>query len=174
MYCSGSEAAQVEHYRPKTTHPQQALAWANLLWICGTCNQAKVNRFEEENPPINPVDDDVWSHFFIDQFGNLSPRWNVALGALDPRAVRTIQLHNLDRQALQECRQERLIDLRNKIEDSLARFDAGQLTRDDLELRVLGWFEQPFQPDVADYFLAGPGAADDSEPFKRFLEVLNG
>lgn len=174
MYCSGSESAQVEHYRPKTSYPHIALEWSNLLWICGVCNQAKGNRFDESNPPINPVDEDVWSYFFIDQFGNLAPRWNVALNSLDPRAVRTIELQSLDRQALQECRQERLIDLRNKIADSLALFSSGQLTLEDLESRALAWLEQPFQPDVADYFFAGPGVDDDSEPFKRFVDVLSG
>jgi uncharacterized protein (TIGR02646 family) len=172
MYCSGSESAQVEHYRPKTTYPEQALTWENFLWICGICNQAKVNRFEAANPPINPVDDDVWAHFFIDQFGNLTPKWDIALNDFDQRAKRTIELHNLDRQALQECRQDRLIDLRGKVEDTMARFGAGQLTIEDLEVRVLEWLEQSFQPDVADYFLAGPGASNANEPFKALLQLI--
>ena len=149
MYCSGSESAQVEHYRPKTVNPELALDWINLLWICGICNQAKGNRFEETNPPVNPVDDDVWGHFFIDQFGNLTPSWDPTQNDFDQRAKRTIELHNLDRQALQECRQERLLDLRGKVEDSLARFNAGELSREDLKTRALTWFEQPFQPKVA-------------------------
>ena len=172
MYCSGSESAQIEHYRPKTTNPSLALTWQNLLWICGICNLAKGNRFEEANPPVNPVNDDVWRHFFIDQFGNLCPRWSAELDDLDPRAVRTIELHDLDRQSLQECRQERLADLRNKVEDSLARFNSGELSHDDLEARALVWFEQPFQPDIADYFFGGPGVDDVNEPFKAFFDVL--
>ena len=173
MYCSGRESAQVEHYRPKTTHPAIALEWANLLWSCGVCNQAKGNRFDASVAPINPIDDDVWSHFFIDEFGNLSPRWSIAENSLDQRAMATIALHALDRQALQECRQERLIDLRARVNDTMLLLAAGELTRDELERRALTWFEQPFQPDIADYFLAGPGALDSAEPFRRFLEMIN-
>ena len=34
MCCSGGEAAQVEHYRPKGTYPSRSFVWTNLLWIC--------------------------------------------------------------------------------------------------------------------------------------------
>lgn len=173
MYCSGSESAQVEHYRPKKTHPEVALEWTNFLWICGTCNQAKGDRFESEGQlPIDPMTDNAWDYFFIDEFGNLTPKWDPIADDFDARAKWTIELAGLDRQALQESRQERLLDLRTKVDDTLNLYQSGQLSREELELRVLIWLEQPFQPDVADFFIAGPGAADPKEPFARLVATL--
>jgi len=172
MYCSGSESAQVEHYRPKATHPDLAFVWENLLWSCGICNQIKGNRFNEDVQPVNPVDDDVWNYFFIDQFGNLSPRWNPIENSLDSRAVETIKLHALDRQALQESRQERLDDLRSQARNTLVMLESGGIGPDDLQEVVLNWIRQPFQSDVADYFLSGPGKFDPMEPFKSLIDAM--
>jgi uncharacterized protein (TIGR02646 family) len=173
MYCSGSESAQVEHYRPKAIHPEHTFAWENLIWSCGICNQIKSNRFNENVRPINPVDDNVWSHFFIDQFGNLSPRWNPDENALDSRAVESIKLHGLDRQALQESRYERLIDLRSQVRRTLNMLESGGIGPDEIQETVLNWIKQPFQSDVADYFLSGPGRIDPEEPFKSLIDAMN-
>lgn len=172
MGCSGSEAAQVEHFRPKAIYPELALQWENLLWLCGLCNLNKGFAFDEAAAPINPIDENVWAHFFIDEFGNLCARWDTALDDLDPRAVQTIKLLGLDRQALQEARLERLAELRQKIRDNLQLLQDQRLTLEDLEWRAIEWFQQPFQPDVADYFFEGPGRLDDSEPFKHFFEIF--
>lgn len=173
MYCSGSESGQIEHYRPKATHPEIALAWTNMHWCCGVCNLAKGDRFNSAVPPLNPIDDDPWAHFFIDKYGNLSPKWNLAEDSLDARSVETIALHALDRQALQECRQERLADLRQQVLDARLLLESGQISAEDLEVRALNWIEQPFQPDIADYFISGPGAQDDSEPFKWLVDTIS-
>lgn len=171
MYCSGSECAQVEHYRPKSTHPELAFAWENLLWSCGICNQTKNDRFDEQVRPINPIDDQVWEHFFIDEYGNLCPRWNQLEGALDARAVKTIEYHGLDRQSLQESRQERLIDLRKQVTEARAHFERGLMTTDELKEKLRCWLRQPFQLDIADFFLDGPGAHDSEEPFSWLIKV---
>ena len=171
MYCGGSESTQVEHYRPKAIYPKFAFSWENFFWVCGVCNQFKGDRFEESLLPINPIDDLVWNHFFIDEFGNLCAKWDLTTGDLDQRAIRTIELLALDRQPLQESRFARLIDLRAKIADTVALLQQGALTQIDVETRLLEWFEQPFQPDVADYFFDGPGRRDD--PFNQFF-VLAG
>lgn len=171
MCCSGSEATQVEHYRPKTIYPDRTFQWENLLWVCSACNQFKGNRFDEGAPPINPIDDRVWEYFFIDEFGNLCSKWNPAADDLDPRAQRTIELLGLDREPLQESRLSRLLDLRKRISDATSLLNAGVLGQEDLQLRALEWFEQPFQPDVADYFLDGPGSLE--EPFKGFLAAAD-
>lgn len=175
MCCSGSESSQVEHFKPKATFPFDALSWSNFLWICGICNQAKGLRFHspQGHVPINPFVDDPWEYFFIDQFGNLSPKWDPSINNLNQRAVWTIELYHLDRQALQESRQDRLIDLRNRVRDSLDLLVNGSITKDDLEIRALEWYEQSFQPDVADFFFAGPGSVTSSEPFANFLNILS-
>ncbi|MEI7955810.1 MAG: HNH endonuclease [Verrucomicrobiota bacterium] len=84
MYCSGSEASDVEHYRPKAVFPTLAMTWENYLWICTPCNRHKGNRFPPITEPggefVNPLQEDVWRFFFIDEFGFLSPlyRFDVA------------------------------------------------------------------------------------------------
>lgn len=173
MFCSGSEAGQVEHFRPKATYPNSALQWMNMLWVCGICNLAKRGRFNESSPPINPVDETVWDYLFIDEFGALSPRWNDVTNDLDPRAVVTIELLRLDRQALQESRHARLKDLRERALDTIALFSLGELSAGDIQDRLIEWYTQSFQPDVADYFFSGPGAQITTEPFRRLLEIAN-
>jgi len=34
MFCSGSEASDVEHFRPKAIFPEVAMTWENTLWSC--------------------------------------------------------------------------------------------------------------------------------------------
>ena len=102
-----------------------------------------------------------------DEYGNLTPKWRTDLNSLDPRAKSTVENLALDRDALQQTRQQRIQDLKVRIEDSLSRHRAGELSQAQLEGRCREWRKQPFQPDVADYFLAGPGK--DKNPFREFL-----
>lgn len=171
MWCSGSESAQVDHYRPKSAYPKLALTWENLLWGCGVCNGDKGSTFPTQRHalPINPAKEDVWSFFFIDQFGNLTPRWRDDLDDFDPRAVSTRKILRLDRQALQESRQLRRLDLIKQVQDTLARYNAKELDVAELRRRKVAWLHQPFQPDVADYFFKGPGASES--PFHQLLAL---
>jgi uncharacterized protein (TIGR02646 family) len=173
MLCSGSEASQVEHFRPKAVFPLEAMAWKNFLWACGICNLNKGDRFPPQTEPgeriINPLEEDVWSFFFIDEFGNLTARWRADLDDLDPRAAKTIEVFALDRDALQASRQHRLDDLRKRVQDSLDLFRHGHMGQEELCARCWDWRKQPFQPDVANYFLDGPGR--DEVPFAEFCAL---
>jgi hypothetical protein len=181
MLCSGSESAQVEHFRPKTIFPDLAMTWENFLWSCSICNQAKGSHFppytERGGEFINPLEENVWEFFFLDEFGNLTPRWRKELDDYDPRAFSTWNLIKLDRQALQECRQKRRIALIQRVNDSLILYKRQQLSPKDLEARKAAWLAEPFQPDVADYYLNGPGGTErpfrtscaDSEMTSAFL-----
>lgn len=170
MFCSGSESSQVEHFRPKAVFPLEAVKWENFLWSCSICNQSKSDRFPPDTEPgepiINPVDEDVWSFFFIDEFGNLAARWCSDTNGIDARAAKTIEILALDRDALQDTRQQRLDDLRKRVRDSLELFRQKHLGQDELRARCEEWRRQPFQPDVASYFLDGPGRQE--EPFAEF------
>jgi hypothetical protein len=176
MFCSGSECSQVEHFRPKAVFPLQAMEWANLLWVCGICNQIKGDRFPPQTEPgeqiINPVTENVWEFFFVDEFGNLTEQWCPDLGCPNPRARNTVRILGLDRDALQQTRQSRLEDLKQKIQDALTLLARGEIDIAALRQRVDAWVLQPFQPDVADYFLRGPGRAE--EPFSVLFEHLAG
>ncbi len=174
MYCSGSESSQVEHFRPKAVFPLDAMTWENFLWSCGICNLSKSDRFPPFNEPgapiINPVEEDVWTFFFIDEFGNLTARWRPDLDDIDPRADNTIKVLGLDRDALQETRQQRLNELKKRIQDSIVLFGHGNLSLEDLRTRYEDWLQQPFQPDIASYFLDGPGRVE--APFADFCQLI--
>ncbi|MCX6879448.1 MAG: hypothetical protein NTW21_37440 [Verrucomicrobia bacterium] len=121
MYCSGSEASDVEHYRPKAVFPLLAMTWENYLWICTPCNRHKGDRFPPFTEPggefVNPLQEDVWRFFFIDEFGFLSPIYDRNLGALNPQGVSTRDFIDLNREAVQQSRQARLKDLKTQVRD---------------------------------------------------------
>lgn len=175
MLCSGSEASDVEHYRPKAVFPDLAMVWENYLWSCTVCNRAKGDRFPPDTEPggriVNPLDDDPWAHFFIDEFGILTPRFDPSANALDQRAVSTRDILKLNRDALQESRKSRLDDLMTRASKLLSEVKAHVKTADEARDEVKLWLVQPFQSDVADYFLRGPGKAE--LPFKSLFEAID-
>lgn len=172
MLCSGSECSQVEHFRPKALFPEFAMTWDNFLWVCGLCNLNKGDDFpltlEGNAVLINPVLENVWEFFFIDEFGNLAELWRADLNDVDPRAKKTVEVLELDRDALQLTRQSRLINLKHLIDGALRLFDAGSLTTAQLRERIDHWLVEPFQPDIADYFFRGPGSTE-----QPFADVIN-
>lgn len=169
MFCSGSESAQVEHLRPKKHFPLDALRWENLLWVCGICNLHKGDRLGQGLEMVDPLSENVWQFCFIDEYGNMASVWRADLGDIDPRGDFTIGLLKLNRDALQLTRQSRLDDLKQQIDDTLVLFHGGLLTVEDLRQRLDTWRRVPFQPDVADYFLSGPGRAE--APFSVILAL---
>jgi hypothetical protein len=172
MFCSGSESSQVEHFRPKKHFPMHAMVWENFLWACSICNLNKGDRFPEDPGIIDPFVDDVWEFCFIDEYGNMAARWRSEINDIDTRGYRTIETLGLDRDALQLSRQSRLDDLKRQIADSLALLGNGNLTVEDLRARIDKWISQPFQPDVADYFLKGPGKTEP--PFFNLFAATQG
>jgi 5-methylcytosine-specific restriction endonuclease McrA len=174
MYCSGSESSDVEHYRPKSAFPEHAMTWKNYLWICTPCNRVKSNQFpiaaDDSAILINPLDENVWRYFYIDEFGNLSPTWDVQRDDYCLRGEETGRIIGLDRQALQEARRSRMDDLKEKVGDTIALVEAGSLTLSAAKRRVINWRKQPFQPDVADYFLNGPGRKE--RPFCTLFSLV--
>jgi uncharacterized protein (TIGR02646 family) len=172
MFCGSSEASQVEHFWPKSTYPEKAMTWDNFVWICGVCNQAKGNRFPIFNgapEAINPMDDDVWKFFSIDEFGFMAPIWDVAADDFDRRGKITEELIGLNRQAVQEARQLRYLQLRGLAEDSIALHEKKKLTKQQVGKRIADWIEFPLHPEVAQYFLKGRGQV--VEPFATLLKI---
>jgi len=170
MFCSGSESSQVEHFRPKRHFPLRAMDWENFLWVCGICNLNKNDRFPLGIQIIDPMVENIWEFCFIDEYGNMTALWRADLNDLDVRGDATIKTLGLDRDALQITRQSRLDDLRRQINDSLALLNNATLTVDQLRARRDDWLRSPFQPDVADYFLKGPGRIES--PFSEFLAAI--
>jgi len=170
MFCSGSESSQVEHFRPKRHFPLKAMEWENFLWVCGICNLDKSDDYVAGTEIIDPLSENVWEFCFIDEYGNFTALWRTELGDIDSRGDLTIKTLGLNRDALQATRQNRLDDLKRAIRDSLTLFHEGHLTVDDLRSRLDNWLQLPFQPDVADYFLKGPGKSE--QPFSDFVAIV--
>lgn len=172
MFCSGSESSDVEHYRPQAVFPELAMVWKNFLWVCGICNGSKLNRFplEVDKLLINPLEENVWDFFFLDDQGRLTARWSLSHNALHPRALSTMELLSLDRDDLQNSRWQRLLALRREVNHCLTLFKNNHLTKSELREHLAEWRTEPFQSDVADYFLNGPGR--EEEPFAALFKLL--
>lgn len=174
MFCSGSESSDVEHYRPKAVFPHLAMTWENYLWACTPCNRAKSSQFplagDNSAVLINPLDENVWRYFYIDAFGNLTPLWDVQRDDFNPRGKETARIIGLDRQVLQESRRSRMDDLKEKVQDTASLLKSGDITVSAVRSRLSKWRRQPFHPDVADYFLNGPGRGE--QPFKSLFDLL--
>lgn len=173
MFCDHNEPTDVEHFKPKTEFPNETFNWENMLWVCTTCNRLKGVDFPPHNCPgdpiINPVVDPVWSYFFLDEFGNLIKRWNVALNNYDTRAQSTCDYAHVDREEVQTRRQKRMKGLRLSVEQAVAAFENGIITMQTLNARIVDWLAEPFQADVADYCFRGPGKSN--VPFCNLLAL---
>jgi hypothetical protein len=169
MYCSSNEPSQLEHFRPLTVFPDRTFEYNNYLWSCDICNRThKGERFPPDTGPgeqiLNPLDDDVWEFFFIeDQFGRLLRRVDPGSGAPLGRATSTCEIVGIDRENVQIKRSRRFRNLRRDVERALDDFHAGTVDAAGLQALITEWLSEPFQSDVADYFLNGPGR--DKEPF---------
>lgn len=174
MFCSGSEASDVEHYKPKSVFPQLAMTWENYLWSCTPCNRGKLDRFPPDTGPggrlINPLDENVWDFFFIDDFGLLTPRYDRQANTLNPRAVTTRDMLSLNRDALQISRKQRIENLKRDVYNCLKLMNLKKLTKKAASEQVEIWKAESWQPDVADFYLNGPGRK--SSPFREFFEAI--
>jgi 5-methylcytosine-specific restriction endonuclease McrA len=174
MYCSCNEPSEIDHYRPISLNPERALLYSNYVWVCGVCNRAKGDRFPPETEVgaeiVNPIDDSVWVHFFLDpEYGRLMPVWDAEANDFDARGKSTCEVVGIDRQYVQDRRRARLHRMRRDAKAALSGLEDGATTPDDIAALVQEWLTDPEQPDVADYFLRGPGAGQ--EPFAQVLKA---
>lgn len=96
-YCSDSNAADVEHFRPKEDFPENAFSFDNFLLVCPECNRKKNAQFpvDHDNRPlmINPLFDDPWdSLFFVPTTGMLDSRIISAQGTRSPKGAATLDV----------------------------------------------------------------------------------
>ncbi|MBD8216288.1 hypothetical protein [Erwinia persicina] len=65
----GTEGREtVEHFRPKSTYPQEAFLWRNLFPCCDVCQSAKLERYD--NLLLKPDEENYqFEHFFICNYG---------------------------------------------------------------------------------------------------------
>jgi hypothetical protein len=86
--------------------------------------------------------------------------------------VTTRDYLSLNRDAVQVSRQQRLRNLKEAVADTLNLIAAKKLTKNAARKRVETWKSESWQPDVADYFLVGPGR--NESPFKEFFSKVFG
>jgi uncharacterized protein (TIGR02646 family) len=175
MFCGGSEASQVDHFKPKANYPRDAMVWENFVWICGFCNQHKGNDFPLDATGatilLNPLDDDVWTYFRLDKFGYLSPRWDAALDDFDPRAKKTEDTIKFNRQAAQEARYARFKQLEQSCNDWLALHTANAITAHEIFARVKTELMFPLHQEVPQYYFKGDGKVE--APFSSVRTLID-
>ncbi len=111
MYCeskiSSTYFGDIEHIKPKKHFPELEYVWTNLGYSCAICNNNKKDKFDKNNPFINPYEDDP-SNFLIAFGVLLFSKKGSEIGEL------TISGIDLNRGPLVERRYERLKDI-NKL-----------------------------------------------------------
>lgn len=97
----------VEHYKAKTRYPDLTFEWTNLLPTCTLCNEFK-NDVDHGNALLKPDVEDPEPFFWIHpDTGRLQPHPRLN-AAQEQRALRTIEICNLQRPALCTKRWEML------------------------------------------------------------------
>jgi hypothetical protein len=98
-YCeekTSRERGEVEHLRPKKRFPALAYDWGNLHWACPDCNGAKLEKYDEANPILDPaaaepVVDHIEAHinhetmrlWLLERGGSLRGRTTISHAALN-------------------------------------------------------------------------------------------
>lgn len=171
MYCSASEESAVDHFLPITECPEKALCFANYVLSCSICNNFKGTHVPEKTL-LNPFDDNIWEFFFLDpRHGRLIARVDPDTGADLPRAAATKEVVKIDREFLQLGRKRLYQRMKTELEGIRDAYLQGTLPIDQVRQIIDQWRDEPFQVDVADYFLDGPGK--EVEPFRTLFEQLN-
>ncbi len=105
MYCeskiSHSSFPNIEHIRPKAKFPELTYEWENLGYVCERCNNAKLDKFSDETPYLDPYSEDPSFHLYA--FGTwLFPRNGSERGEI------TVHEIHLNRPELIEKRKDRI------------------------------------------------------------------
>ena len=111
------EESQIEHIKPKDKFPKQFSDYKNFIVGCiceKTCGQAKGNKWNESF--INPVIENPNEHFSYDiKTGKIVPLKES--GAENKKAVKTIEILNLNEDKLCMLRKKYIIEIKNTIEN---------------------------------------------------------
>jgi len=66
----GKRNFQIDHFKPKSKHPELETKYSNLVYSCSYANRAKG---DDEGSYIDPCDIDYNQHFYRDNLGNIYP-----------------------------------------------------------------------------------------------------
>lgn len=108
---------QIEHRMPKRKtldqYPQKTYEWDNLHLVCGICNGHKGNNYDENEPILDAVDDDIEQHLGY----KLTPTNAVYRETLSNRGITTVEHADLDRPSLREARRRIWVTAENSIKE---------------------------------------------------------
>lgn len=169
MFCDSSRGCDVDHFRPLSPFPNFTFIWENYLWICAECNRNKGDQFPKYGF-LNPFDDEVWKHIMLDQFGSIIANYNKSIKSSDQKAKNTIGILKLNDELLITRRRNRLNNLKDLVNYWTKSLKSNCETKEEILIKVEKEIKSSSQPDVAQYFLAGPGQSE--EPFKKLFKLL--
>lgn len=138
MYCLDSHGTDIEHWRPKASHPEFMFVWDNLLLCCTECGRFKSDQFPSDQAGaallLDPTVHDPWQHLDFDpRTGLLTPRFDPTTSTFDLRGEATISLLKFDeRDAMQEQYRRTWRRLCKVVDATLiaAKVDADRLFRE--------------------------------------------
>lgn len=132
MYCEDNAGTDIDHFRPKATHPDRAFSWGNYLLACSHCNSnEKRDQFPVDaagNPTlVDPVVDEPTDHLvLVPETGQLV--------AMTERGTVTEKVFGLNRnEVLESGRRDAwalLLKIVREIGDAHARNDRAAIVRE--------------------------------------------
>jgi hypothetical protein len=69
----GKRNFQIDHFKPKSIHPELETKYSNLVYTCSYVNRAKS---DDLGNYIDPCDTNFNDHFYRDELGNIYPNDN--------------------------------------------------------------------------------------------------
>nr|GEU28428.1 hypothetical protein [Tanacetum cinerariifolium] len=86
----------------------------------------------------------------INEFGFMVPVWDDAIDDLNTRAVKTEEIISLNRQAVQEARQQRVIQLTEIVNDLLTIHSLEPITKIEKADKIANWLAVSFHPEESE------------------------
>jgi uncharacterized protein (TIGR02646 family) len=147
----------VEHIKPKSLFPEATLDLDNLTLVCAICNNTKRDFWDDQNPLLNPYDDDPDQEL-------LALGFMIGRRPGRNRARLTIENLGLNRPALLERRKERIESLQ-ALADQYAQAPDGAL-KDLLRTELMRHASDDgeYAMIVRNYLEAACGLRRDIEP----------
>lgn len=117
MYCEDSQGHAIDHFRPKSTHPERTFVWENLLYACSHCNSnQKRTQFplDANGQPllIDPTAEDPMAHLvFVPDTGDWVARTDPATVLPSPKGTSSCTTFGLNRDVLKRGRRNTWVAL---------------------------------------------------------------
>lgn len=83
----------IDHFLPKSTHPNKVVEWENLLPACLRCNRAKK---DQEDRIVNPCEDEPKQFLALDKVSTFRLK-GIDEEGIGQATIRTVKLNDVDR-----------------------------------------------------------------------------